>query len=88
MGSVFENTHYSGISGYVSQGQVRNVQGCVRQRRSESCSFCCLSGYNIIWAKMCLFYENIELELNLEFVDGHPTTYPMHNKCSVAIAIC
>ena len=32
----------------ISQGQVRNVQGCVRQCWSESCSFCCLPGYNII----------------------------------------
>ena len=31
--------------GYVSQGQVRNVQGCMRQRGSESCSFCCMLGY-------------------------------------------
>ena len=29
-------------------GVGEDVQGCVRQRRSESCSFCCLSGYNII----------------------------------------
>ena len=29
-------------------GVGEDVQGCVRQRGSESCSFCCLPGYTII----------------------------------------
>ena len=37
-------------------GVGEDVQGCVRQRRSESCSFCCLPGYK---GQRCVCFTKI-----------------------------